>query len=71
MWTLNDLLNIANGSSLVKNESSFEFLFGKKKNFISCANTLKAIGDMCASETFHSCLAFAKYAKMSVLLQKL
>ena len=31
MWTLNDLLNIANGSSLIKNESSFEFSFGKKK----------------------------------------
>ena len=30
MWTLNDLLNIANGSSLIKNESSFEFSFGKK-----------------------------------------
>ena len=31
MWTLNYLLNIANVSSLIKNESSFEFLFGKKK----------------------------------------
>ena len=25
MWTLNDILNIANGSSLIENESSFEF----------------------------------------------
>ena len=33
MWTLNDLLNIANGSSLIKNESSFEFSFGKKIKF--------------------------------------
>ena len=33
MWTLNDLLNIANGSSLIKNESSIEFLFGKKIKF--------------------------------------
>ena len=33
MWTINDLLNIANGSSLIKNESSFEFSFGKKIKF--------------------------------------
>ena len=33
MWTLNDILNIANGSSLIKNESSFEFWFGKKIKF--------------------------------------
>ena len=33
MWTLNDLLNIANGSSVIKNESSFEFSFGKKIKF--------------------------------------
>ena len=32
-WTLNDLLNIANGSSLIKNESSFEFSFGKEIKF--------------------------------------
>ena len=31
IWTLNDLLNIANGSSLIKNKSSFEFSFDKKK----------------------------------------
>ena len=30
MWTLNDLLNITNGSPLIKSESSFEFSFGKK-----------------------------------------
>ena len=30
MWTFNDLLNITNGSSLIKSESSFEFSFGKK-----------------------------------------
>ena len=33
MWTLYDLLNFANGSSLIKNESSFEFSFGKKVKF--------------------------------------
>ena len=33
MWTLNDLLSIANGSSLIKNESSFEFSFGKTIKF--------------------------------------
>ena len=33
IWTLNDLLNIANGSSLIKRESSFEFSFGKKIKF--------------------------------------
>ena len=33
MWTLNDLLNIVNGSSLIKNVSSFEFSFGKKIKF--------------------------------------
>ena len=43
MWTLSDLLSIANESSLIKNESSFEFSFDKKQNFISCTNTLKSI----------------------------
>ena len=33
MWTLNDVLNIANGSCLIKNESLFEFPFGKKIKF--------------------------------------
>ena len=33
MDTQSDLLNIANGSSLIKNESSFEFSFGKKIKF--------------------------------------
>ena len=33
MWTLNDLLNIANGSSLIKNDSLFEFSFCKKIKF--------------------------------------
>ena len=33
LWTLNDLLNNENGSSLIKNESSFEFSFGKKIKF--------------------------------------
>ena len=33
MRILNDQLNIANGSSLTKNESSFEFSFGKKLKF--------------------------------------
>ena len=63
MWTLNDLLNITNGSSLIKNESSFEFSFSKKKlNFISCTNTLKAIGNMYTTETFDNSPTFAKYA---------
>ena len=35
MWTLNDLLSIANGRSLIKNESSFEFSFGKKNKISS------------------------------------
>ena len=72
MLTLNDLLNITNGSSLIKNESSFEFSFGKKKNFNSCTYTLKPIGNMYmyTRETFHSCPAFAKYAQMPVSLQK-
>ena len=30
IWKLNDPLKIANGSSLIKYESSFEFSFGKK-----------------------------------------
>ena len=34
-------------------------------------NTLKAIGNMYTTETYHSRPAFAKYGKMSVLLQKL
>ena len=42
MWTLNDLLNIANGSLLVKNESSFEFLFGKKKKFHQLCEYIKS-----------------------------
>ena len=33
MWTLNELLNITKGSSLIKNKSPFEFLFGKKVKF--------------------------------------
>ena len=33
MWTLYDVLNFPNGSSLIKNESSFEFSFGKKLKF--------------------------------------
>ena len=49
MWTLNDLLNIATGSSLIKKESSFEFSFGKKQNFMN----------MYTIETFHSRPAFA------------
>ena len=69
-WTLNDLLNIANGSSLIKNESSFEFSFGKKKKVLS-VSSLKAIGNMYTKEIFHSRPAFAKYAKMSVSLQNL
>ena len=33
MWTLNDILNFTNRSSLIKNESSFAFSFGKKIKF--------------------------------------
>ena len=68
---LNDLLDIVNGSSLIKNESSFGFSFVKKKKLHSCKNTLKAIGNMYTTKAIHSRLAFAKYAKMSVSLQKL
>ena len=70
MWTLNDLLNFSNGNSLIKNESSFELRLVKKSNFISFTNTLKAIGNIYKTETFHSHPTFAKYAKTSVLLQK-
>ena len=33
LWKLNDLLNIANRSSPIKNRSSFVFSFGKKIKF--------------------------------------
>ena len=33
IWILSDLLNIANRSSLIKNESSFEFSVGEKIKF--------------------------------------
>ena len=33
--TLNDVLNIANGSSVIKNESPFEFSFGQKRKISS------------------------------------
>ena len=39
MRTFNDLLNIANGSSLIKNESSLEFSFSKKNKFSSVVRT--------------------------------
>ena len=42
MWTLNYLLNIANASSLIKNESSFEFLFGKKIKFHQSYEDIKS-----------------------------
>ena len=38
---------------------------------MSYTNTIKALGNMYTTETFHSPPAFAKYAKMSVSLQKL
>ena len=41
MLTLNDLLNIADRGSLTKNESSFEFLFGKKIKFHSLYEYIK------------------------------
>ena len=61
MWTVSDLLNITNGSSLIKNESSFEFSFAKKIKFHH-TNTLKAIGNIYTTETFQSLPTFAKYA---------
>ena len=68
LWTLNDLSNIANGSSLIKNASSFEFSFGKKIKFHQLYQYTKNNRD---TETFNSRHAFTKYAKMSVSLQKL
>ena len=44
MWTLSDLLNITNGSSLIKNESSFEFSFGKKIKFHELYKYIKSNG---------------------------
>ena len=67
MWTLSDLLNIANGSSLIKNESSFEFSFGKKIKFHQLYEYIKSNGEYVGA--FHSRPAFAKYAKTSVALQ--
>ena len=72
MWTLNDLLNIANGSSVIKNESSFEFSFGKKIKFHQLYEYIKSNREgLCIQQTFHSRPAFAKHAKMSVSLQTL
>ena len=42
MRTLNDLLNITNGSSLIKNESSFEFSFAKKIKFHQLHENIKS-----------------------------
>ena len=42
MWTLNDLFNITNGSSLIKNESSFEFSVGKKIKFHQLCEYIKS-----------------------------
>ena len=42
MWTLNDLFNIPNGSSLIKNESLFEFLFGKIIKFHQLCEYIKS-----------------------------
>ena len=71
MWTLNYLLNIANVSSLIKNELHLNFYLVKKSNFISRTKILKAIANMYTTETFNSRPAFAKSAKMSVFLQRL
>ena len=48
-----------------------DFHLVKKIKLHSCKNTLKAIGNMYTTKAIHSRLAFAKYAKMSVSLQKL
>ena len=42
-WTPNDLLNIANGSSLIKNESSREVSFGKKIKIHQLYEYIKSI----------------------------
>ena len=42
MWRLNNILNIASGSSLIKNESSFEFLFDKKIKFYQLYEYIKS-----------------------------
>ena len=58
MWKL----DTTNGNYLIKNQSSF----GKKVKFHELYEYNKSIRD-----SFHSRPAFAKYAKMSVSLQKL
>ena len=70
MWILNDLLNITNGSSLIKNESSFEFSFGKKIKFHQLCEYIKSNREYIYSRGIpqSSCLW---EAKMSVSLQKL
>ena len=45
MWTLNDLLNIANESYPIKNESSFECSFNKKIKFHQLCKYIKSNGE--------------------------
>ena len=42
MWTLSDLLNIANESFLIKNKSSFQFSFSKKIKFHQLQEYIKS-----------------------------
>ena len=42
MWTPNDLLNIAHGSFLIKNESCFEFSFDKRITFRQLCEYIKS-----------------------------
>ena len=68
MWTLYDLLNFANGSSLIKNESSF----GKKVKFHQMYEYIKKNREYEYNRDIpQPKYAFAKYAKMSVSLQNL
>ena len=45
MWTLNDLLNIANECYPIKNESSFECSFNKKIKFHQLWKYIKSNGE--------------------------
>ena len=71
MWTLNDLLNIANGSSLIKNESSFEFSFDNKIKFHQLYEYIKSSRECVYNRDIPQSSCLSKYAKMFVSLQKL
>ena len=61
MWTLNDLLNIAKGNSMIKNETPFEFSFGKKIKLHQLYEYIKSNRNIYTTERFHSRPAFSNY----------